>query len=1502
MNHTVPGFLVEGFDHTYDPARHRAMNWDVCRMEGIDYAKGINDYFGWGKADNYGYIYGVVRDHTITMNHKYYAVKITTTIDANKWINPIDKCQPLNNVKVSLYNSAGVEVDTYTTDDEWNGAYVFKGVAPGTYTLRHTHADYGTWEETVNVTANKTSYLNVDMSRALVTRQGHYAYDLKSSLSNGVYTLSFKSTGAMDNAEIIFKNTSTGGTTSIKTGAIVKGNNSVTIKASDLGSADNFSWAVAFENLTSANYELIDSDNSIVYNNGTKNARIGLAIDKDPTSTNFGQIYTLTAMGQGLQRWNPDLTKNGSKLLTNMFGYDYDGYGSSNKYVRSNRLEVNNGKVYIANYAAQNPGIWVFNPTGTTATLLNNDKWQRAIAFSGSGSNRVMYSYHEKNISYHNIGASDNAVSTAGSYTLSTLINGDGDMLFTNKGIFVAQTRYTNNNTSDCPVFAFVATNGTVILNSSGLNSSLNSCQGGGMAISSDLSKFAIVSGSDSGNSSISVIIYSVSWSGNTPSFTYQYSIPLDGTYQVDQLEFDYADNLYVASRDKGILLYAIKNPTRTTTTTARETIKGAQAPAVRGHFAYDLAATQNGSEITFSFKSTGTMDNARIILTNASTGATHTIETGAVVAGNNTVEFDATELNTLDQFSWSVAFENLKSPSVEQIHADNSIVYNNGSANARIGLTIDNDETSTNFGQIYTMTAMGQGLQRWNPDLTKNGSKLLTNMFGFDGASSTSSNKYVRSNRMTVNNGKIYIANYAAENKGVWVYNPSGSTATQILKAYYERTVGFSDSGSNRVMYTSNENGIYYYNIGTADTWSAGTVDNTNPTGKITTNFANGDGDIIITNKGILVSQRRYRGSNVSNEPVFAFYSTAGTELFNSSTLSSILGGTERGGMVISSDLSTFAIDDGWEQDANYNGIAGDIEIDIFKVTWSGNTPSFTYQYSIPLTGTQCVDQLAFDHAENLYVASREKGLLVYAIKNPARTTTTKANSTIQGAIPPAVRGQYAYDLEMNSSEDYYTFNFKSTGDVDQAYIVLVPTLEGYDEQVINIGAVTKGENSYMLDRTQMEAYREGKYGYSYYNWAVRFDNPSSPSVEKTIIDNTIQYSNGSSYARGGVAVDLDPASDNYGTIYASTGYSKGIFVYSPDHTKTGSGLLSGTFNSSNRHSPFRLATSNGKLYIADWSDAHAGVWVYDPKAGETVTNLFNGTKGTGGQIVNNGEAVGGGVTSIAFVGKGEDRKMFVLCEDIPTGNAGNTVLRYDLGTADTWSTAPSANFGKVDTWLSLNPAGSTNVEIAPAENGIFVASSGNYKPAFVYSDVDGNILYNSNSSMASHAYNYGGAIAQHGNTLAVVDGNSDIKIYSIEWNTPEVATYAARSVTTTPTLSHKYTITTDYTSVNGQEITQMAFDPAGNLYLYSQKEGLVTYTLKDEASQDTFNADPAYILVPADIVGIEDVKANDTLDTPAEYYTLQGYKVDSDKLVPGNVYIKVENGKATKIVYTEK
>lgn len=136
IKHGVPGFLSEGYFHTYQPARHRYMNWDVCHLEGEAYAKGLNDYFGWGKEETTGTIYGVLRDKYNKFAHEFYNANVGTN----------DKFRPLNEATVTL-SKGGEVVATYTTDDEYNGVFVFNDVEPGTYSLSYSHPAYKPVEE-----------------------------------------------------------------------------------------------------------------------------------------------------------------------------------------------------------------------------------------------------------------------------------------------------------------------------------------------------------------------------------------------------------------------------------------------------------------------------------------------------------------------------------------------------------------------------------------------------------------------------------------------------------------------------------------------------------------------------------------------------------------------------------------------------------------------------------------------------------------------------------------------------------------------------------------------------------------------------------------------------------------------------------------------------------------------------------------------------------------------------------------------------------------------------------------------------------------------------------------------------------------------------------------------------------------------------------------------------------------------------------------------------------
>ena len=115
----TPGFLSEGYSHQYYPATHRALNPDYCGQEGMRYARGMAEWFGWEK-DPKGYIMGSVKDLHTRLEHQYY----------NYAAGTFDQWMPINNVEVTLYKG-GVEIATYKGDNEWNGVFVFEKLEPG---------------------------------------------------------------------------------------------------------------------------------------------------------------------------------------------------------------------------------------------------------------------------------------------------------------------------------------------------------------------------------------------------------------------------------------------------------------------------------------------------------------------------------------------------------------------------------------------------------------------------------------------------------------------------------------------------------------------------------------------------------------------------------------------------------------------------------------------------------------------------------------------------------------------------------------------------------------------------------------------------------------------------------------------------------------------------------------------------------------------------------------------------------------------------------------------------------------------------------------------------------------------------------------------------------------------------------------------------------------------------------------------------------------------------
>ena len=92
LKHGVPGFLIEGYFHTYQPARHRALNPDYCKQDAIRMSRGLADIFNL-PAEKTGYIMGTVKDlHERIVNPVFHYAPRTN----DQWL-------PLNGATVTLF-------------------------------------------------------------------------------------------------------------------------------------------------------------------------------------------------------------------------------------------------------------------------------------------------------------------------------------------------------------------------------------------------------------------------------------------------------------------------------------------------------------------------------------------------------------------------------------------------------------------------------------------------------------------------------------------------------------------------------------------------------------------------------------------------------------------------------------------------------------------------------------------------------------------------------------------------------------------------------------------------------------------------------------------------------------------------------------------------------------------------------------------------------------------------------------------------------------------------------------------------------------------------------------------------------------------------------------------------------------------------------------------------------------------------------------------------------
>lgn len=964
LRHGTPGFLLEGFFHTYQPARHRALNMDYCHQEGVRTARGVCDYFGLNPEPT-GYIMGTVKDlhEKIVDNLFKYAE------------GSIDQWLPLNGAIVKLMKD-GVEVARYNVDNNYNGVFVFSDLQPGNYKVVASHPGYrpqGDYTEgsisseyealvatsmaDVVVSANTTSYLKVYLEakgdnyefRTLVDKQAAEVLvgkTIRRSIlkDESLFVLALDENNAPyvyqidPKTQTLIKQISTAGTQ----GSI--------LPLSDIAfTADGVligcnKAATTHEGSNSfIAYKWIDFDSAPVQWFSSKlsgnfiNAEDGQTMAYCGTSVEGKLVTSAVTTGDSRQiRWLIFDVKSGamSNCIRNQDGSNY----STLKY----------GEDFCLNVSPRSYKNFIVDGSNTTPIeFVISDLDQTAPTILGQISSSLV-----PNAANH-----------------SSFIVADGNAIMVNPSVIAGKVTAVN---------LFNITKGlqnAMLITTTAIPLSAQAPQ-----------KIAIEGEA------------TCSYAG--------------AGAEVKQVK-DASDN--VIREDITVSVLSDEVISLYTTEPKREVV------STRGDYAYDLSAEETPTDYVFKFKSTGYVENAKIVLTPISGGQSIEVEIGEVAEGDNS--FILSRRAYAGNYNWSVVLHNEKIAGYNKFW---SFKPTGNGTNCTRGLTIDSNPESPYFQNIYISNpygTTGKGVYEVSPALSVvNPSSPYFNAEFSKG--STTSSPF----RMSVNpnDGTVYISDWSDGHSGIYTFSPDNTTSVgqffngtrQSSGAFISNgniiggsTTGLSfyGMGENTIMFAFQEdypsdgksgNVIAQYNIGMAHSTSsvpAKTFPNASA------KLPNGNVNLVAIENGMFASQTRSTGQNLPENPSFIYVDYNDNVLFNSSVLSD-LSGCAGSGLAINNERTLLAVATGTS-----NGSSGNPDINIYNVTWTNNVPSFTLRATLSQS-IGVINQMAFDHAGNLFVAGATGGAIAVSIPKDECDVVTPARKTLlyRGIVSTTLESLY--------------------------------------------------------------------------------------------------------------------------------------------------------------------------------------------------------------------------------------------------------------------------------------------------------------------------------------------------------------------------------------------------------------------------------------------------------------------------------------------------------------
>ena len=978
LKHGAPGFLIEGYFHTYQPARHRALNMDYCHQEGIRIARGIGEYFGLTPY-NKGYIMGTVKDIHQHLVHNLYNYNATS----------MDQWYPINGAVVILYKN-GQEVARYTTDQNYNGVFVFEDLDPGTYTLSVEAEGFkplgeytaetvdSQWRELIDaaageivVEANKTTYA-VPMLEAA-------DYEIPTDLYQnypepelpGYVTAPTKLDLTRDE-----------GTEYDLVGTIkrmlVRGDSTVVLTNAEDGTPhvyliNNIDKAIVKE-LSIEGVAPVEPNNAGFY---SRLNDIAFTADNQLVGINCVQTqYGASQVNEGFER--------GTLRLYKWADFDSDPIEWVTTQSSANFYYYRAQSITIDGYSAD----CTVNIIGTN-DAASSAGGMRFLRLNIINNTIVSTVYTEKTISAQ----SNFTKAKIGEPQLVLSPRNDDQVMLDGESTLLMEVAPANVNGTDSEVVGRFAGDeaDTPVKGASFFKYAQHQFM---------VTPYVAIDRDDVVNVG-GIKLYDITAGLDQAALvatTNTEMAPLATTFMSTGANVDGEDiHLYLMQDNK---------ITKWQTNVASQ-------PGVPGIFAYGL----NNDGDQFTFNANDDANNAYITFYNEEGTAVATVNVPDVKKGENTATINVSELEGVEpgsELTWAVTVEG------DPITTINRINPAGQSYSGQLFVAVDKSPESPKMGTIYAGNRVanlnaGNGVYLYDV----NGVRVSDQVYN--------GNRTWRSNyRMGIDSqGKLYVPDWGDPTSGVFIADPNdiGGTWTEFFIG--ERNgdglitnngvnvgsstpgVGIGGKGADTKLYVYLEdfgNGVGVYNIGQPDGTIVDTWD-TAPNQYYDIGYleANTNGNVVADplGRGVWVSQYRGAGNNAAGVPSLIFVDNDGNVTFNSgrTPYNEMLNGSERAGFAVSDDASVLVVND------------GSFVLQFFDVTWDGSTPDITPKYSYK-TGQGAIFQMAFDYAGNLVCAGGTIGM--YSIPTDENVNTTPAMGTI--TVPG---GDTTYDVDCSGMTD---------------------------------------------------------------------------------------------------------------------------------------------------------------------------------------------------------------------------------------------------------------------------------------------------------------------------------------------------------------------------------------------------------------------------------------------------------------------------------------------------